>query len=599
MPFTQHSGTLGIKKAAHLLRRAAFGGSKQEIDAFAALTAQQAVVQLFRQQLPTPSAPINPKTNQDWVESGLYAPDQMDFELQDVFKKWLIGQMLASGVPSSLQLAFAAREKIVFFLHTHFTTIQEKVGNSRSLYFQNVLLRLFALDALPAPQQAAPAPPLVLDFKNLTVKVSVDNAMIALLDGNLNVRGSVNENYARELLELYSIGRGLEHPNAPPFNPPITEQYDYGVYKEEDVRVAARVLSGWTTFTDFNGLTNANLDPETGLPRATVRGTLLNATGHDNTLKVFSSRMPGSIVADPDLLDNNNPTEESALDEIKQLVDLIYAQRETAKYICRKLYRFFIYHEVTPQVENDMIDDLAQTFIDGGFKLQLVYERIFTSAQFYDSASNNDYTDDAIGGIIKSPLELILSTLKFFNVAIPNVSTDSAAFYTFTGQVLAEADNQGMKFFQPFDVAGYEAYHQYPIFQRSWINVNYLTRRYDFIRSLVDPMAGGMVTIDAYQFVLNTFSPTIASDARLLVLEICKYLLPVPDNLTLGAPNPLATIALERLNYFKVVFLSDIDPDPEAAWTTRWNSGVGITTISEQLERLFNVMLQTPEYQLQ
>jgi len=210
MPLTEYTGTLGVKRAAHLLRRCTFGATKNDIDTFAALTPQQAVQQLFRQTLPDAPLPLNPLTGTEWVISGNKPADQRDDELQTAFKQWLIGQMLASGVPDQLKLAYSAREKIVFFLHTHFTTIQEKVGNSRSLYFQNVLFRLFALDAMPAPQQPDPAPPLVLDFKNLTVKVSVDNAMVALLDGFLNVKGSPNENYARELLELYSIGKGLE-----------------------------------------------------------------------------------------------------------------------------------------------------------------------------------------------------------------------------------------------------------------------------------------------------------------------------------------------------------------------------------------------------
>jgi len=252
MPLQEFTGTLEVKRALHLLRRSTFGATKQDVDTFATLTPQEATPLLFRQTLPNPPLPINPQTNQEWVESGLYAPDQMDGELQDAFKKWFIGQFLTAGVAPAQKLAYAARERIVYFLHTHFTTIAEKVGNSRSLYFQNALYRMFALDALPPPVFPPPAPPLALNFKNLTVKVSVDNAMIALLDGNLNVKGSPNENYARELFELYSIGRGLEDENYFDAFPPATESGDYYVYKETDVQASANVLSGWTTQTDFN-----------------------------------------------------------------------------------------------------------------------------------------------------------------------------------------------------------------------------------------------------------------------------------------------------------------------------------------------------------
>lgn len=596
MPLLEYSGILGVKRAAHLLRRCTFGATKNDIDTFAALTPQQAIQQLFRQTLPDAPLPLNPATGTEWVISGNKPADQRDDELQTAFKQWLIGQMLAASVPDQLKLAYSAREKIVFFLHTHFTTIQEKVGNSRSLYFQNVLFRLFALDALPAPQQPDPAPPLVLDFKNLTVKVSVDNAMVALLDGFLNVKGSPNENYARELLELYSIGKGLEDPAYFNSYPPATEQGDYYVFTEQDVRAAANVLSGWTIDDSFS-----NPDLETGIPRAIVRGSATNASAHDNSIKTFSARLNGSVTPDPLLLNGANATLESALDEIRQLVDLIYNQPETPKHICRKLYRFFVYHQLTPLNDftepNAIIDEMANTFVANNYKIQPVIENLLRSQHFYDAAIGA--TDDAYGGIIKSPLELVIDTIRMFNIPVPDAATDLAGFYNFTREVLNEVDRQGMKFYQPFDVAGYEAYHQFPIFHRSWINVNYLTNRYEFISKLTNPMASGMIKLDVLQFVRDNIPANIASNARLLVLELCKYFLPVTDNLTFDAnADDSASITAERLIHFLDTFLSNIDPDPEAAWTDRWTNNVGMNTVAEQLERLFNVMLQTPEYQL-
>src|SRR5688572_25984481 len=226
MPLAEFSGTLGLKSAAHLLRRATFGATKQQIDSFAALTPTDATTQLFGQALPVPVLPIDPKTGQEWITNGPTGANSEDSDLGDFLLGWFVGQMMH---PS---LAYAAREKVVLFLHTHFTMIMEKVSNTRALYFQNALFRHFALDGNADPE---------VNFKKLTVKVSVDNAMLQLLDGTLNVKGGVNENYARELLELYSIGRGLEA------NPPVTsgEIGDYGVYREADVQTAARILTGW------------------------------------------------------------------------------------------------------------------------------------------------------------------------------------------------------------------------------------------------------------------------------------------------------------------------------------------------------------------
>lgn len=202
MPLPEFSGTLGIKRAAHLLRRATFGATKQQIDTFATLTPAQAITALYRQALPAPVVPIDPKTGTEWVLTGVTDANSDSGDLENFFKSWFIGQMMGVGVATPIALAYSARERLVYFLHTHFTTITSKVSNSRSLYFQNQLFRFFALDALNADPD--------INFKNLTVKVSIDNAMLAVLDGNGNVKGSVNENYAREFLELYTIGRGLE-----------------------------------------------------------------------------------------------------------------------------------------------------------------------------------------------------------------------------------------------------------------------------------------------------------------------------------------------------------------------------------------------------
>src|SRR5690606_6539068 len=156
---------------------------------------------------------------------------------------------------------------------------------SRALYFQNHLFRMYALDGTnPDP---------LVNFKTLTKKTCVDNAMLRLLDGSLNVKGSPNENNARELLELYTIGRGLEGTR-----PAGTGEGDYIVYREQDVQEAARILSGWEFDEDF-----LTLDADTNLPRGRVRGSITNASSHDNDPKVFSDRFGNqTIQADPALL---------------------------------------------------------------------------------------------------------------------------------------------------------------------------------------------------------------------------------------------------------------------------------------------------------
>src|SRR5689334_2280472 len=136
MSLTPQAGTLGSKRAAHLLHRASFGPTKSQIDSYAALTAAQAVAQLFQPGLTMPLAPIDPKVNREWAVSGTTPANSGDSDLQEFFKGWCLAQMMSQGAPPSQALAYSVREKIVFFFHTVLTTIQSKVDNSRSLYFQ-------------------------------------------------------------------------------------------------------------------------------------------------------------------------------------------------------------------------------------------------------------------------------------------------------------------------------------------------------------------------------------------------------------------------------------------------------------------------------
>jgi uncharacterized protein (DUF1800 family) len=585
MPLTEYNGTLGLKRAAHLLRRATFGATKQEIDSYASLTPTQAINLLFRQSLPDPVLPVDPATNAPWVLTGTTDANSGDNELQEFFKRWFVGLMLSAGINPSLSLAYSAREKIVFFLHSHFTAIQSKIDSSRALYFENQLFRLFALDDITADPD--------INFKTLTKKVSVDNAMLRLLDGSLNVKGSPNENYARELLELYSIGRGLEGTL-----PPATEQGDYVVYKEQDVQEAARVLSGWEFDEDF-----LTLDPDTNLPRGRAKGSVTNASSHDNSPKVFSDRFGGrTIQGNPALLNGGNPTEASAQDEIDQLIELIYAQPETPKNICRKIYRFFVFAPHDPAsantIETAVINEMANTFAANGYKIQPVIENLLRSQHFYEAGAG--VGDDNFGDMIKSPLDLVIGTIRFFKLPIPDMNSP-AQFYEPTGEIVSLIDDMGMSFYEPYDVSGYDAYSQYPVYHRSWISVNYLTRRYEFIRKVVNAAEPGILKVQVVDFIMATFPNGVIADARTLVTELAKYVLPVTDNLTYDTnADDNSGLTAERVNYFLKAFLSDIYPagTEEANWTSNWNSQTNMDTVRGQLENLLNAMLQSPEYQL-
>ena len=589
MALPPFSGILGSKRAAHLLHRASFGPTKELIDSFSTLTANQAVTQLFQQPLPDPILPIDPATNKEWFLSGINPTSKGNF--QDYFKGWFLAQMLSQGIAPGQSLAYITREKIVFFIHTVLTTIQSKVDDSRSLYFQNQLFRLFAFDKTAGPK---------VNFKELAKKVCVDNAMLKVLDGYLNVNGNPQENFARELHELYTIGRGLDG-----IKYPSTGQGDYFFYQEKDVQEAAKVLSGWEMSIESSSVINSqfqNLDPDTLLPRGKVKGGKTNASSHDNSTKTFSSRFANKqIKPDPLLATGGNATEASALDEISQLIEQIYASPETARGICRKIYRFYVYHAIDQLLDDSIIAGMANTFTSNGFKLQPVLEELFQSQHFYDAAPG--VNDDSFGGIIKSPLDLVLGTVRLFDIQLPDYITSANDFYAKTDGLLRSLSSMGMNFYDPSDVAGYDAYHQYPIYHRSWISTNYLAERYKFINEYVSenqPVVGAL-KIDPVNFVKTKFSPAIATNAKSLIIELAKYLLPLNENLTYttGA-DANAGLTAARMNYFLTAFIKTplIDTDPEASWTDRWTTGRDPETVQNQLQGLFNAMMQSPEYQL-
>jgi uncharacterized protein (DUF1800 family) len=574
MPLTPFTGILGKKRAAHLLRRATFGPTKAQIDAFANLTANQAIAQLF-QVNPPPNPPIDPATGQTWIGMPPAQGSSEEGDLQEAFKYWWLGQMLK---PSQ-----NAREKIIFFLHTHFTTIQSFVERSRALYYQNALFRLFALDKTNP----------LLDFKTLTKKLCVDNAMVKFLDSNLNVRGNPNENFARELLELYSIGKGREGQGFPE---PV-EQYDYYYFTEQDVQAGAKVFSGFNVDDTYS-----NTDADTNLPRGVVRGFTENgfANQHDNQPKEFSNRLGNTIIQpNPALLDaQGRATEESMLDEIDQFVEMAYAQPETAKYICRRIYRFFVYHNISDTIYTQVIENMANTFVSSGYKLQAVLEDLFQSQHFYD-AGTGALTDDNIGSVIKSPLDLQVGTFRFFEVALPDLDTQSADFYGLAEGFLKSVKEKGLDLYEPYEVAGYAAYHQFPEYHRNWISTNSLTQRYNFMKELftIENIMENEVGIDLLAFTKANFTDAIALDPDQLVRTYASYLLPM---YTEGSE-----ITTERISYFKQRFLRLGEGLPQgslAFWQFSYSNAANIPQSAidarGMLQDLLNAMLQSPEYQL-
>lgn len=517
---TRRNGALGTRLAAHLLRRCTFHYTKDLIDEFSVLTPNAAVNRLLG-PLPTPTleqpARINKFNNNTW---------------------WMNQALLDK----------TANHKMAFFLHTLF--VADFMAMQTFNYYHLRLLNMYAIG----------------NVKEFAKKMSVDNRMVRYLDATFSSKGNPNENYAREFLELFSIGKG---PQAGPG--------DYTNYTEEDVQQAARIFTGFR----IDGSVS-NIDPDTDLPRA---NTLIEE--HDTGNKTFSSRFQGQEIT-------GAQTGSDMYREVNDFVEMVFGQAETARYICRKLYRYFVRTEIDDEIEADIINPLANTLRNNNYQLKPVLARLFKSKHFYDE--DNSVTDDEIvGGIFKSPLELVLQAISFFKLPIPDPVTQATNHYnTFFRDSVQSVmfAKAGFFLFEPSSVAGYQAYHQQPDYYRNWFTSSTIAARYKVpemfltgTRVLTEGGLGGVI-LDSVNFVENPSQISDPENAEAIVTELLTYMLPeFPDE--------------DRYNYFlNTVFLNGLSP---LNWKFEWQAyqSTGMDAdVKIPLDRLITAIMYSPEYQL-
>jgi len=544
-------GPLGRKNAAHLLRRATFGPNIPQIDSYETKIAEHAVNELF-QPLDHPDPPVDPATGEPWVfpKPG---PDNSDDQL-------LIGYFMAWHIEQMRTETPNARERLVWFLHSHMPVSRSKVPSSTALYYQNKLYRHFAFGS----------------FKELFRKSVVDNSMLVYIDNYLNEAGNPNENFAREMLELYTIGKG-----------PQIAPGDYTYYTELDVQEAARVLTGYKYDASFE-----NYDPDL-LPVTIARGRVYVylstnlAVLHDPGVKTFSDKFQNNQI-EPFETAYGYATDEATLDELDQLMDMIFDQDQTAIFLCRKLYRFFVYHEINDEIEQDIIIPLAEIFRNNNYSFEEVLKVLFKSQHFYD-ADNTVTDDDNIGALIKSPVDLLTGGLKFFDVQLPE---DPYKLYheSYVQNLLVYLYVMGISFYEPPDVAGFPAYFQEPSYNRNWITSTNLAYRYYIVLPLLAGVKNGnqelLFQLDVLEWVENPENISDPSDAVTIVQEMTENMIAIE-------------LPEERFNYFlHDVLLIGYPPE---VWTIQWeiyqNTG-NDAIIRGQLNLLIGALMQSPEYQL-
>ncbi len=457
----------GYEQARHLLWRAGFGGTPDQINTLASWGPERAVEYLVDfDKIPYESPDeklfdadiIRPLTREERQRVNR-ARQSRDEETVARFRlmrqqaqrddrrqirriqHWWLTRMIESPRP--------LEEKLTLFWHGHFATSYRTIENSFHMYRQNQLFR----------QHAAG------NFGDLLFQIIRDPAMLKYLDNDESRKGRPNENLAREIMELFSLG--------------------VGNYSERDIKEGARALTGYS-FNDDEFVFNEN--------------------NHDNGSK--------NILGHTGPLDGDD------------FVKAILEQRACSRFICVKLYRYFVgqvpfnWREI-PRDRKAFIDQMASTLLRSRYDIKPVLTRLFLSEHFYANGVVNEQ--------IKSPVELVVGAVRSLHTPVRDLS------------ILVEAlDLMGQNILFPPSVKGWDG-------GRSWINTSTFFVRQNILAFLLtgkkpvgyDSLANKQVyKSEELLAQLSEMDPAAARDPR----RVVDYLL----RLTLGSAPPRASATLEE-----------------------------------------------------
>ncbi|MEL6988153.1 MAG: DUF1800 domain-containing protein, partial [Bacteroidota bacterium] len=403
-----YGGPWDDQAIVHFLRRLTYGVKKEDLVRFKGMNLNQAIDEVIRIS-PTPSPPVNDYNDSDfqdptvpfgqtWVNAAWHE-DAASARVVSL-KKWLIQRMANQQT--------TIHEKMVQFWHNHLVVQLWDAYMPEASYRHFSMLRSHAMG----------------NFKTMVKDMTIDTSMLIYLNGFLNSKEAPDENYSRELQELFCIGKG---PNAN--------------FTEGDVQQMARVLTGWTI-------------------RWPQRVTVWNQWAHDTGDKQFSAFYNNTVIQGRSGNDGQQ--------ELDDLMDMLFDNEETALFICRKLYSYFVYSEISDQAEQDVIKPLANIFRDNNYEILPVLKALFSSAHFFDA--------EIRAAQIKSPLDSLIGFWRTTGVKFPadwSLYQKGLAY----NSMLWNMSNMGQQVGDPPNVAGYPAYYQNPIFDKSWITTDTITRR--------------------------------------------------------------------------------------------------------------------------
>lgn len=344
---------LDSTKAAHLYRRLGFSASVATLEQAIGQTASTLVDNLIAQA--SNMAPLPAPTWADWNNANYPEDDQQRNQIRNAqLSEWRLTY-------SNALLDNNLRDRLSFFWSNHFVTEIDIYDCNSFLYYYIDCLQRNAIG----------------NFKTFVSEIGLTSAMLYYLDGVYNNGNNPNENYARELYELFTLGEG-------------------NGYTEEDIIETAKALTGYVERSEI-GCTAVTFNPERfDAGSKTILGQTGN-WGYDD------------------------------------VIDILFQQRtnEIAEFICRKLYEFFVHPDSKDETGNaqTIIDGMATTFVASDFELAPVLSQLFKSQHFFD--------DNAIGVIIKSPYDLYFNFFKETSFAYDELNIEEVNNYTrLLGQTL-------------------------------------------------------------------------------------------------------------------------------------------------------------------
>lgn len=522
-----YTGPWTEKEIIHLLKRTMFGAQKADVDYFKTRTMDQAVDELLNPTAPNPAPPVKEYT----TSANATTPDtgiaQGTTWINDInndgtvqsqrlasYKKWLTGVMIRQDR--------SIREKMILFLVDHFGNETQDVGSGNWAYRQHSLIRQYALG----------------NFKNLVRDITTDLMMLRYLNGYLNQASAPDENYARELMELFTVGKGPD-----------------SHYTESDVKEAAKVLTGW----QINGNTWT---------------AVFNSNRHSTVNKNFSSFFGNTTITG-----RTGATAGSL--ELNDLLNMIFAQNEVARYMVRNVYRWFVYYSIDASVEANVITPLADIFRNNNYELKPLLSALFKSEHFYDALNKGCY--------IKTPADLVIGSLREMNIQFrPDTDWDTnyGLWNTFYSWML----NLGQNLHDPPNVSGLPAFYQEPSFHEIWINSDSLPKRNQFTDTMI--LSGYARNGFRVQFNCVSFAQTLTNPGNPndLIDEVLKYFF----------MNDLS--AQSRAQIKTQILLTNQQWD--YYWTNAWAAYIAnpntanFNTVNTRLRSLFQYFFNLSEYQL-